>query len=198
MADSKQLTRLSQLVHRFVGLALWPAEAHAGPRMEGRCAIASLILVDVLDRLGTEAVFVVGHHRGRDCDSSAHCWVETGGLIVDPTASQFGASSVRVLTVARNRSYKAWSRGTDALTVVSSWGGQAPNRAYRAYEKTVDTVLEVFRTGNSGVKQKCALLTLAYRGRSLASYARAKSDRSSVDHARSDAANGTSWSLDHE
>ena len=103
----------------------------------GACAIASRALVGAIRREGGRAEFVYGvyhHHCPRVgrlghpyvmTHNIEHCWVETSGLIVDLTATQFSSAfddvHLRPICAAE---YEVWRRGAAALRYINEeWGG---------------------------------------------------------------------------
>ena len=101
----------------------------------GACAIASRALVGAIRRDGGRAEFVYGvyHHRrlraghpyGDLSQDIEHCWVETAGLIVDLTATQFSSAfdEVHIRPIC-SAEYEVWRRGAAALRYINEeWGG---------------------------------------------------------------------------
>lgn len=91
--------------------------------MQGACAMVSYALTLALRRLGIPAVFVLRQHRASG--GIDHAWVEVGELVVDATATQFGARErvhfARVGHVTKYI-YLSTHRGRAALAVVKAWG----------------------------------------------------------------------------
>lgn len=109
----------------------------------GACAIGSLLLYNVLRRLGYEVSFVLGwfKRKGGYCP---HAWLLAGRRIVDVTATQFGLPAVFITHVTDER-YVPWGRDDDAIERANRWGlGQAPITYTSAIESMVMRTLERF------------------------------------------------------
>jgi hypothetical protein len=97
--------------------------------LEGACGVASYALLRALKMRGRRATFVQGWHEcdcgGERCAAGiGHCWVQTGGEIVDITAAQFHIDATPVFvpeSEAELERYKAERRGTRAIHAARSW-----------------------------------------------------------------------------
>jgi len=106
-----------------------PTQMWFPPNLQGACAMVSYTLKLTLRRLGVPAEFVLRRHESGGID---HAWVEVGELVVDATATQFGARA-RVLFTRRGAAkpylYMASHRCRGAIEVVKRWGHTGhPNR----------------------------------------------------------------------
>lgn len=118
--------------------------------LRGGCAIASYITCKVLNGLGVPAELVAGEYG----DAGPHVWVEVGGTIYDPTATQFDQDARVYVTSIHDSSYKSCSdcnpsrkhRGQEVLDLfVSGWDdrqsplhvGGRPDRAAKRILKAL-------------------------------------------------------------
>lgn len=77
---TQQLQQCLDEAHAFAH-TLVPLEDNVSSNLQGACAIASAWLLCRLQEEGLDAEVVISH---------AHCYVRVHGLLMDPTATQFG------------------------------------------------------------------------------------------------------------
>jgi hypothetical protein len=79
---------------------------HKKSDLKCACAITSIFVAEVLNRLGYDCKIIQGvyiYHpivkfkAKYSIDDINHCWVEVGDIIVDLTASQFGESAILLM-----------------------------------------------------------------------------------------------------
>lgn len=133
---------------RRMPLALWFNRR----TMQGACACVSYVLTLALRRLGIAAEFVLRQHHAGGVD---HAWVEVGELVIDATATQFGARS-RVhfartgsarpyLYMASHRNQRAIEAAGDrALTGILAHEFDRPAPSHAQLQRLAARVAEAF------------------------------------------------------
>jgi len=140
----------ASVIRLIMCTALRPHQLHADCTLEGACGVASYALQRALTFRGRRATFVLGWHEcdcgnGEECDVGlGHCWVETGGAIVDITARQFhrSAADVFVPSPAELRRYQPEARGTRGVSSARSWYRYRHSWMLTLFEpKTIDPLV---------------------------------------------------------
>ena len=128
----ESIVRVAQVVRGEVrDRIVLKAPRQFGLDMMGSCAIAASALRRVLNRLGHEAVFVVGFYDGMH-----HSWVELGDEVLDITATQFGDFPEVHVAPARPP-YEHTLRGPRALTHVNGWWDRIAPAAWERETRAV-------------------------------------------------------------
>lgn len=122
--------------------------------LNGACGIASLVLSMVYERLGIPHRFVMGWFRdGREdleTQQENHCWVELEGhdLIVDVTATQFGAAERVWIGPTTDVRYEVSLWDSVAVGELAYWGGQGHWRYESELIDLAERIAEEFRREN--------------------------------------------------
>lgn len=90
----------------------------------GACGVSSFCLWQILLALEVDSSLVLGRFTKAGRDRGFHCWVETGDIIVDVTATQFDIPSPVHVTSKNDSRYSEITRNGGALKHLTTWDNQ--------------------------------------------------------------------------